>query len=100
MTRRYLFGPVTSRFAEQNLHEACQAGNCLAFNADGSAGLAISWDDSWQAIAARWPEDRFPGRPQPARLDKLVVGDEARLQCEHAEQQTAPRLFVFKNVAQ
>jgi hypothetical protein len=41
MSRRYLYGPVTPRLVDQNLHRACQAGDCLAFSADGSAGLAI-----------------------------------------------------------
>src|SRR5207253_5605946 len=31
MARRYLFGPVTPRFIDQNLYRACQAGECLAF---------------------------------------------------------------------
>src|SRR5437870_3601521 len=32
MARRYLFGPVTPRFVEQNLYRACQSGECIAFH--------------------------------------------------------------------
>ena len=31
MPRRYLFGPVTGEFADQNLYQARRAGVCLAF---------------------------------------------------------------------
>jgi hypothetical protein len=55
MPRRHLFGPVTSRFIEQNLYRHCQAGDCLAFDADGATGFAIREADSWETIASRWP---------------------------------------------
>jgi hypothetical protein len=60
MSRRYLYGPVTPRFVDQNLYRVYQARDCLAFNADGSAGLAIRWGDTWQTIAARWPDGWQP----------------------------------------
>jgi hypothetical protein len=31
MSERYLFGPVTAEFADENLHGEREAGNCLAF---------------------------------------------------------------------
>ena len=35
MPLRYLFGPVTASFADQNLGPQRAAGSCLAFNAEG-----------------------------------------------------------------
>jgi tetratricopeptide (TPR) repeat protein len=54
MRRRYLFGPVTAGFADQQLHRARQSGDCLAFGPEG-ADLAVASGDSWEAICARLP---------------------------------------------
>jgi hypothetical protein len=55
MPLRFLFGPVSTSFANQNLHGPRQAGNCLAFNAEGDADLAIRPGDTWDAVQARFP---------------------------------------------
>ena len=39
MTHRYLVGPVTADFADQNLHRQREAGECLVF---GHAGAELS----------------------------------------------------------
>lgn len=54
MPRRYLFGPVTAAFADQNLHGARHSESCLAFNRDGT-DLTICQADTWQSITARLP---------------------------------------------
>ena len=41
MTRKYLFGPVTRDFAEQNLAPARQSGDCLAFNEAGDLDVTV-----------------------------------------------------------
>lgn len=55
MSRRYLFGPVTADFAEQNLQPQRRNGACLVFGPAGAADLAIGVGDSWDAVAARFP---------------------------------------------
>ncbi len=53
--RRYLFGPVSKTFADQNLHRQRQAGECLAFDPDGTTDLAIGPEDTWAQACARLP---------------------------------------------
>jgi hypothetical protein len=53
MPRNYLFGPVSPAFAEQNLHRQRKIRKCVAFNAVGTADLAIQMTDSWEAVYAR-----------------------------------------------
>src|SRR5260370_28736780 len=53
--RRYLFGPVSKTFADQNLHRQRQAGECLAFDPDGTTDLAIGSEDTWAQACARLP---------------------------------------------
>ncbi len=60
MPLRYLFGPVTPEFADQNLRRQRAAGNCLAFDAQGATDLAITFEDSWEAVCARLPRDWRP----------------------------------------
>jgi GT2 family glycosyltransferase/tetratricopeptide (TPR) repeat protein len=55
MGQRYLFGPVTREFAEQNLTRQRASGECIAFNADGSADLGIRAEDRWEDVCARLP---------------------------------------------
>src|SRR5271154_5054070 len=55
MVRRYLFGPVTATFADQNLRGQREAAQCIAFDETGSAGLALGPDDSWAGISNRLP---------------------------------------------
>jgi GT2 family glycosyltransferase/predicted Zn-dependent protease len=52
---RYLFGPVSLTFAEQNLARQRRAGACLAFDAEGRTDLAIGPDDTWGRICSRFP---------------------------------------------
>jgi hypothetical protein len=58
MASRYLFGPVSREFAQQNLRAAIERGECLAFGDEGD--LPVRWGDSWASIAGR-----FPGGWQP-----------------------------------
>jgi tetratricopeptide (TPR) repeat protein len=55
MPLRYLFGPVTSAFADQHLHDAVAAGDCLPFNHVGDVGLQIRPADCWEEVIARFP---------------------------------------------
>jgi hypothetical protein len=41
MSLKYLFGPVSATFAEQNLKRQRDGGACLAFNADGDTDLTV-----------------------------------------------------------
>jgi hypothetical protein len=47
MTRKYLFGPVTRDFAEQNLAPARQSGDCLAFNEAGDLDVTVRATNPW-----------------------------------------------------
>jgi glycosyltransferase involved in cell wall biosynthesis/Tfp pilus assembly protein PilF len=62
---RYLFGPVAPAFADQNLRRQRSSGECLAFNAAGTADVLIGTSDTWEAVCSRFP----PGW----RPDYLVV---------------------------
>jgi hypothetical protein len=55
MPLRYLFGPISRTFAEQNLHGPRQAGTCLAFNAEGDTDLAVRPGDAWDEVRGRFP---------------------------------------------
>jgi glycosyltransferase involved in cell wall biosynthesis/Flp pilus assembly protein TadD len=55
MGRRYLFGPVTAHFADQNLRRQRERGDCLTFDQAGAGGLAIGPNDSWETICSRLP---------------------------------------------
>ncbi len=52
---RYLFGPVTGAFAEQNLKRFRESGTCLAFNSIGDLDLTIRPWDSWEQICRGFP---------------------------------------------
>src|SRR5262245_46842803 len=58
--RRYLLGPITKEFAEQNLGHEIQTGNCLTFNTRGDADLTIGHLDNWDSVQARLPADWQP----------------------------------------
>ncbi len=61
MSLRYLFGPVAGAFADQNLREARQAGDCLAFNATGAGvDLALGPTATWADLLARLPKGWRP----------------------------------------
>src|SRR5262249_34115355 len=55
MPRRYLLGPVSAPFAKENLHDARQRGECLAFNVTGDTDVRIGPEDTWDAVCARLP---------------------------------------------
>jgi glycosyltransferase involved in cell wall biosynthesis/predicted Zn-dependent protease len=55
MPRRYLFGPVTPAFAEQNLARHRRDATCLAFDPSGAAGLRVEPGDTWDSLRARLP---------------------------------------------
>ncbi len=56
---RYLFGPVSAAFADQNLHRLRASGECLAFGPAG-VDVTVGASDSWDAIVARLPADWRP----------------------------------------
>jgi GT2 family glycosyltransferase/tetratricopeptide (TPR) repeat protein len=55
MPCRYLFGPVTPDFAEQNLRGERRADHCLAFNQAGGSDLVIGPGDTWDAVCTCLP---------------------------------------------
>jgi GT2 family glycosyltransferase/predicted Zn-dependent protease len=60
MPLRYLFGPVSKLYAEQNLQGPRQAGTCLAFNADGDVDQTITPADSWEDVQKQLPSGWLP----------------------------------------
>jgi tetratricopeptide (TPR) repeat protein len=60
MRLRYLFGPVTARFADQNLRRQRQSGSCRTFDARGTSDTAIGPTDSWETVCARLPRTWQP----------------------------------------
>src|SRR5205823_10663433 len=60
MGRRCLFGPVSSEFAENHLHQPRQSGECLAFNSTGTTDLAIQLADAWETIIKKLPDVWHP----------------------------------------
>ena len=60
MARRYLFGPVSMEFAEQNLRGPRERGECLAFDSSEPADGIIRPGDSWEAIVSRLPSGWQP----------------------------------------
>jgi GT2 family glycosyltransferase/Flp pilus assembly protein TadD len=55
VTQRYLFGPVTAEFAQQNLRALRQAGTCLAFGHAEGTDLTIAPNDTWESLSASLP---------------------------------------------
>ncbi len=55
MTCRYLFGPVTADFADQNLRRQRTSGECLTFDPAGATDLAIRPGGTWTAVTERLP---------------------------------------------
>jgi hypothetical protein len=53
MRRRYLFGPVTAEFADENLRRHRERGDCLTFNARGDADVVVRPGDSWDDVCGR-----------------------------------------------
>jgi hypothetical protein len=53
MKRRYLFGPASAAFADGRLQRQRRNGECLAFNADGTADLAVRPRDTWEDVCGR-----------------------------------------------
>jgi GT2 family glycosyltransferase/predicted Zn-dependent protease len=58
--RRYLFGPVTPAFADQNLRTQRQSGQCLAFGAAGTTDVAIRVEQTWEQVLAGLPDGWRP----------------------------------------
>jgi len=52
---RYLFGPVSHEFAEDNLAAPRAAGSCLAFSYGPDADLLVKPDDTWESFQSRFP---------------------------------------------
>jgi hypothetical protein len=77
MSARYLFGPVSKNFADQNLKGPVERGECLIFDDDGS--FPVRSDDSWETVASRLPagwQPDFPGSvpPIPGHSPRNVEG--------------------------
>lgn len=60
MPLRYLFGPVSRIFAEQNLARQRREGQCLTFDLEGSADIVIHPGDNWEDVCGRLPPDWRP----------------------------------------
>ncbi|HEV8058264.1 MAG TPA: glycosyltransferase [Gemmataceae bacterium] len=60
MRLRYLFGPVTAKFANQYLEEQRRQGDCLAFHTSESVDVKLNYDDTWEEIIAKLPPDWRP----------------------------------------
>ena len=55
MATRYLFGPVSSAFADENLRRQRETAECIAFDHAAGAGLVIGPHDSWEELRQRLP---------------------------------------------
>src|SRR5258707_2342137 len=55
MSRRYLFGPVTASFSEENLAGLRQSGTCLSFGPPGRADFVIGHADNWEVVTRQLP---------------------------------------------
>ncbi len=60
MPLRYLFGPVSKSFAEQNLAGVIAGGECVTFGPDKDATLRIRPGDSWEQVCGRLPDGWRP----------------------------------------
>jgi glycosyltransferase involved in cell wall biosynthesis/tetratricopeptide (TPR) repeat protein len=60
MSRRYLFGPVSREYAEQNLNAAREASACRCFGSEPGLDLRIGPLDTWSEVLARLPDDWRP----------------------------------------
>ncbi len=60
MPLRYLFGPVSGNFGEQNLHPQRRSGVCLTFGADRHADVQIRTTDSWSEVSKQFPNGWQP----------------------------------------
>lgn len=63
MSLKYLFGPVSAMFAEQNLKRQRAEGTCLAFNSYGDTDLLVRGNDTWADVRGR-----FPARWEPEAI--------------------------------
>ena len=55
MPRRFLFGPVSAAFADQNLARHRESRQCLTFGPDGNPDLAVHPGDTWAKVCTRFP---------------------------------------------
>lgn len=60
MPLRYLFGPVGSDYADENLFGARRNGECLAFHPCDAPDIVIRNEDTWQRVLARLPAGWCP----------------------------------------
>jgi GT2 family glycosyltransferase/Tfp pilus assembly protein PilF len=60
MSPRYLFGPVTPEFANENLLDARNSGECLAFGDSPGTDLVIGMRDTWEMVRGRFPSGWEP----------------------------------------
>jgi GT2 family glycosyltransferase len=60
MPLRFLFGPVTTAFAEENLRRFRETGTCLAFGPAGTSDISIAPGETWDAVLAKLPESWRP----------------------------------------
>jgi GT2 family glycosyltransferase len=57
MSLRYLFGPVTPEFADQNLFRQRREGYCLAVGPVEGCDIVVKPGDSWETLCAKLPAD-------------------------------------------
>jgi glycosyltransferase involved in cell wall biosynthesis/tetratricopeptide (TPR) repeat protein len=55
MPDRYLFGPVTAEFAEQNLSGPRRTGSCLSFGTEPGLDVTVAPNDTWESVCNRLP---------------------------------------------
>src|SRR5262249_633794 len=52
---RYLFGPVSQQFSDDNLCKFRRDGACLIFDFKPGADLVLNPADTWESFQARFP---------------------------------------------
>ena len=60
MPLRYLFGPVGSHYADENLFEARRNGKCLVFHSSDAPDIVIRDEETRQQVLARLPTEWCP----------------------------------------
>jgi tetratricopeptide (TPR) repeat protein len=60
MGHRFLFGPITTEFAEPNQRHPPPRGDILTFGFSGPADIPVAAADSWEQVCARFPQGWKP----------------------------------------
>jgi GT2 family glycosyltransferase/predicted Zn-dependent protease len=60
VSHRFLIGPVSSHFADQNLYALRAQGRCRAFGPSGGVDLPFGDSETWESLLARLPPSWRP----------------------------------------